>query len=110
MPVLETCRHERCRQCGSPSVPLEGLADQSLRECPGCGEAWYEEQFLEELGMVDDAERLADELEECADAVRKAAYGDPEAKAFLQSRIDGHWFALVIGRGVVQRLAAEDNE
>lgn len=35
--------HDVCPECGTPSVPLEKVPDQSLRGCPKCGEEWFED-------------------------------------------------------------------
>lgn len=39
----EHFEHDDCPECGEPSVPLEKVPDQSLRGCPDCGHAWFED-------------------------------------------------------------------
>jgi hypothetical protein len=43
------------------------------------------------------ADELADLLTQLADAVRKAAKGDEQAKAFIRAHMDNYWGAIVVG-------------
>jgi predicted nucleic acid-binding Zn-ribbon protein len=38
----EEFEHDDCPKCGTPSVPFEGVPNQSLRGCPNCGHDWWE--------------------------------------------------------------------
>jgi hypothetical protein len=41
--VKEYFPHDVCPGCGKPSVPLEGVPDQSGRGCGQCGREWFED-------------------------------------------------------------------
>lgn len=41
--VVEQVEHDDCPNCGTPSIPAEGVPDQSLRGCEDCGEMWFED-------------------------------------------------------------------
>lgn len=41
--VLEHFEHDACPGCGRPSVPLEGVPDQSGHGCGVCGREWFED-------------------------------------------------------------------
>lgn len=56
------------------------------------------------------AAKLANELRELADAVELAAKGDEAARKKVANNIDGYWFALVVGRGVVQEIISDEEE
>ncbi len=35
--------HDDCPECGTPSVPAEGVPDQTFRACPKCHHTWAED-------------------------------------------------------------------
>jgi hypothetical protein len=35
--------HDVCPGCGKPSIPLEGVPDQTGRGCGQCGREWFED-------------------------------------------------------------------
>lgn len=39
----ERFTHDVCPNCSTPSVPAEGVPDQTLRGCPKCGHGWSED-------------------------------------------------------------------
>jgi hypothetical protein len=41
--VTEHFEHDTCPGCGKPSIPLEGVPDQSGRGCGQCGREWVED-------------------------------------------------------------------
>ena len=41
--VKEYFPHDVCPGCGKPSVPLEGVPDQTGRGCGQCGREWFED-------------------------------------------------------------------
>lgn len=41
--VQENYEHDDCPECGTPSVPFEGVPDQSFRGCEKCGHEWFED-------------------------------------------------------------------
>ena len=41
--VREYFAHDVCPGCGKPSIPLEGVPDQSGRYCGVCGHEWFED-------------------------------------------------------------------
>ena len=41
--IKEYFPHDICPGCGKPSVPLEGVPDQSGRGCGQCGREWFED-------------------------------------------------------------------
>ena len=45
-PVNENYEHDDCPKCGTPSVPYEGVPDQSFRGCENCGHEWFEDLTL----------------------------------------------------------------
>lgn len=76
------------RDCGycERRFPLDG-------RCPRCQ---AERKAL--------ANKLSHQLRELSDDCVLAADGDAEAKARLKDAMDGHWFALVVGRQQVEHL------
>lgn len=40
--IAEHFPHDVCPECGSSSVPVEGVPDQTLRGCPKCHHTWTE--------------------------------------------------------------------
>ena len=41
--MKEHFEHDDCCKCGIPSVPAEGVPDQTLRGCTKCGDVWFED-------------------------------------------------------------------
>lgn len=41
--MSERYPHDVCPKCGAPSVPFEGVPDQSLRGCLVCSHEWFED-------------------------------------------------------------------
>lgn len=44
--MMEHFDHDDCPECGTPSVPFEGVPDQQLRGCPNCEYEWWEDFSL----------------------------------------------------------------
>lgn len=92
-------------ECASEIITAE-LEALGLRDCGYC-----ERRFpingrcgrcqAERVAL---AEKLERQLRELADACPSAANGDAAAKQLLREAMDGHWFALVIGRQQVEHL------